>query len=261
MTHTKPSSEQPTPRSADRMLRIMELLAQGGETMSLSTICREIETPKSSVLNLMRALVKNGYVDQVETGYKLSGRSFALAAAIQSRRRFPDVALPLLRGLTEVTGETALLAQIAPSGDEFVYIAKEESSHSLRFSTTVGHTRPLYCTASGLVLLSRMDPDAAEAYLARTRFVALTPHTRTSRREIKSAIAEARAQGYARTNGESSIGLSAIAAPIVGSGNHLSAVVIGGPSERMDLREAEFIARVIETAAEISEIMGGTRQG
>lgn len=254
-------TDHPTPRSADRIVRILELLAEEEGGLPLAAICRGIETPKSSVLNLMRALVQSGYVEQVDAGYRLSGRSFALAASIMSRRHYPEVAVPLLRRLADDTGESAMISEVTPAGDEFIYIAKAESRQALRFATTVGDRRPLYCTASGLVLLAHMPEAAVAAYLDRAKLVPLTPQTRTSRKAIEAAIAEARAQGYARTTGESSPGLSAIAAPIVGSGGHLSAVVIGGPSERMDAREAELIRLTVAAAQAISEIMGGPRKG
>ena len=259
MAKTASSTEYHTPRSADRILRIMELLATEEEGLPLAVICREIDTPKSSVLNLMRALLQNGYVDHGDAGYRLSASSFALAAAIMSRRHYPEVAIPILRQLADETGESAMISEIAPSGDEFIYIAKAESRQALRFATTVGDRRPLYCTASGLVLLSRLPEGDLAGYLDRTTFEPLTPRTLRTRSEVEAAVATARKVGYARTNGESSPGLSAIAAPVTGSGGHLSAVVIGGPSERIDAGEAEFIRATKAAAQRMSEIMGGPR--
>lgn len=256
MTDGRGQTEYNTPRSADRMLRILEVLTEGDDGWTLAAICKEIETPKSSVLNLMRALVQNGYVDHRDGIYRLSGNSFALASAILSRRRYPEVAFPALQRLVEATGETAMISEIAAPGDEFVYIAKAESKQSLRFAATVGDRRPLYSTAGGLALLAAMPEAAVAAYLARTQFKPLTRLTKTTRPEIEAAIDEARTRGYAITIGESTMGLSAVAAPVIGNGGHLSAVVLGAPSERFENQRAAFVEATVSTAAEISAIMG-----
>ncbi|MDO9527434.1 MAG: IclR family transcriptional regulator [Gemmobacter sp.] len=248
--------EYATPRSADKMLHILEVLTVGNDGWTLSAICREIETPKSSVLNLMRALVQSGYVDHRDGLYKLSAKSFVLASAMLSRRTYPEAALPSLRRLVEATGETAKISEITTEGDEFVYIAKVESRHSLRFAATVGDRRPLHSTAAGLALLSAMPLAAVQSYLQRATFTPLTSLTKTRRIDVANAIDQARDRGLAITTGESTLGLSAVAAPVIGAGGHLSALVLGAPTERFDARSEEFIEKTVATAREISAMMG-----
>lgn len=245
-----------SPRSADRMLRILECLAEAEDGRSLAALAKDIETPKSSVLNLMRALVQNGYVDHAEGVYRLGSGAFSLASAILARRRWPEVALPILNRLAEASGETAMLSEIAGNQDEFVYIAKAESRQALRFAATVGDRRPLYATAGGLALLANMPLATVNAYLDRTRFVPLTEHTRTDRAAIEAALNEVRRDGYCVTTAGSTLGLSAVAASVTGSGGLVAAVVLGVPTERFRARRAELIELTCQTAQEISGVMG-----
>lgn len=245
-----------SPRSADRMLRILETLAQSDDGRTLAALSKDIDTPKSSVLNLMRALVQNGYVDHAEGYYRLGSGAYSLASAILARRRWPEVALPILERLAEASGETAMLSEIASTKDDFVYIAKAESRQALRFAATVGDRRPLYATAGGLALLANMPLAFVSAYLDRTPLVPLTSHTRTDRAEIETALDEVRRDGYCVTTAGSTLGLSAVAAPVSGSGGLVAAVVLGVPTERFRARSDELIAMTCRTAQEISGVMG-----
>ena len=245
-----------SPRSADRMLRILEALAAAEDGLSLASLAKEIETPKSSVLNLMRALVQNGYVDHGEGFYRLGSGAFTLASAIVARRRWPGVALPILNRLAEASGETAMLSEIDRNQDDFVYVAKAESRQALRFAATVGDRRPLYATAGGLALLANMPLATVNAYLDRTRFLPLTEHTRTDRKAIEAALDDVRRDGYCVTTAGSTLGLSAVAAPVTGSGGLVAAVVLGVPTERFRARKDELIALTCKAAQEISGVMG-----
>lgn len=238
------------------MLRILEVLAAAEEGRSLAALSKEIETPKSSVLNLMRALVQSGYVDHAEGLYRLGSGAFTLASSILARRRWPEVALPVLNRLADASGETAMLAEMAGNGDEFIYIAKAESRQALRFAATVGDRRPLYATAGGLALLANMPLRVVTDYLDRTKMVPLTEHTRIDRASVEAALADVRRDGYCVTHAGSTLGLSAVAAPISGSAGLVSAVVLGVPNARFEARQEELIELTRAAAREISGMMG-----
>ncbi|TKT74790.1 IclR family transcriptional regulator [Aquamicrobium sp. LC103] len=256
----KQATHHATPRSADRLLAILEMLAEDERGCTLAALSKRMGTPKSSVLNLMRALTQAGYVDHVEGVYRLGGRAFRLASAIVARRRFPEAALPILRRLAETTSETAMICEMAPGGDEFVYIAKAESTQALRFAATVGDRRPLYATAGGLVLLAYLPKRFVDDYLSRTTFSKLTPYTKTKRADIETMLQEVRERGYALTTAGSTLGLTGIAAPIFGTGGLVGGVVLGIPTERYQLHSQELIAETCAAARDISEVLGQISQ-
>jgi len=255
MTEPK-TAQHATPRSADRLLAILEMLAEDDKGMTLAVLSRRMETPKSSVLNLMRALTQSGYAEYSNGVYRLAGRSFSLASAIVARRRFPEAALPTLHRLAERTQETAMICELAPGGEEFSYIAKAESNQALRFAATVGDRRPLYATAGGLILLAYLPKRFVDDYLSRTEFRKLTEHTVTDRASIEAQLQEVRERGYVLTIGASTVGLAGIAAPIFGSGGLVGGVVLGVPVERFKLNSERLVAETIAAAKEISQVQG-----
>ena len=252
----KTAPQHATPRSADRLLAILEMLAEDERGCTLATLSKGIETPKSSVLNLMRALAQAGYVEHANGIYRLGSGSFRLASAIVARRRFPEAGLPVLRRLAEATAETAMICEMVPGGDEFAYIAKSESTQSLRFAATVGDRRPLYSTAGGLVLLAYLPKGYVNEYLNRTAFRKLTPKTTTNRKDIEAMLDEVRERGYALTTGASTLGLTGIAAPIFSSGGLIGGIVLGVPTERFELDRERLIAHTVAAGREVSEILG-----
>jgi DNA-binding IclR family transcriptional regulator len=245
-----------TPRSADRLLALLGLLAEDERGCTLAALSKGIDTPKSSVLNLMRALSQAGYVEHSDGVYRLGSGSFRLASAIIARRRFPEAALPVLRRLAENTAETAMIAELIPGGSEFAYIAKAESTQALRFAATVGDRRPLYATAGGLVLLAYLPKGFVDDYLDRVSLVKLTPHTKIERSQIEAMLDEIRQHGYAITTGGSTLGLTGIAAPIFGSGGLLGGVVLGVPTERFFQKSQFLVDETVAAAREISQILG-----
>lgn len=255
------SDERPspyaTPRSADRLLALIEHLAEDDQGRTLAALAKAIDTPKSSVLNLMRALTQAGYVDHADGLYTLGSGAFRMASAIVAHRRFPEAVLPALRLLADQTQETAMICELAPGGTEFAYIAKVETSQALRFAATVGDRRPLYATAGGLVLLAHLPMSFVADYLANTAFSKLTSATVTDRQQIEAMIAEVRARGYALTTGASTLGLTGIAAPIFASAGIVGGVVLGLPTERFQHNGAALIDRTVAAARQMSVILGG----
>lgn len=250
-----------TPRSADRLLALIELLAEDADGRTLAALAKAIDTPKSSVLNLMRALTQAGYVDHGDGLYRLGTGAFRMASAIIAQRRFPEATLPALRILADRTQETAMICELVPGGTEFAYVAKVESSQALRFAATVGDRRPLYATAGGLVLLAYLPEPFVTDYLARTTFFSLTPATITDRAQIEAMIAEVRQRGYALTTGASTVGLTGIAAPIFGSAGIVGGVVLGLPTERFQHNAQMLIDETVAAARQMSATLGGAQHG
>lgn len=256
------AKQRPSPRSTVRLLQLLQMLADHPEGLSLATLSRRMTppTPKSSVLNLLRSLVSNAYVEQVDNGYRLARQSYRLASSILAHRTFPEVAKPMIRKLVAATGETALIAVLSDRQDSIVYIDKVESPSSLRFSATIGDRRPLYCTAGGITFLAHQKPQWIKQFLNKARLQPLTKNTLQSKRRLLEAIENARKTGVALTHDQATDGVTGIAVPIFDSSNEIiAALVLAAPSARISERLAELSQLVRTTGSDISAVMGATR--
>src|SRR5262245_5274123 len=68
-------------RATDRVIDILELAAGSRHGLALKDVSRGVETPKSSLLPLLRTLTARGYLEQGQAGeYRLGPRAMELAA-------------------------------------------------------------------------------------------------------------------------------------------------------------------------------------
>ncbi len=243
------------PRALFRVLRILDTLAETGGRISLAALSTHLGSPKSSLLNLLRPLVTDGYLAMDGGHYRLGPRSFRLASRIISQWSFPGLIQTQIEELWEKTGETVSLAVLDRDAARVTYINVIESRQPVRYAMRVGISAHLYCTAAGRLLLSMAEPEWQEQYLKSVTLKAYTPRTVTSVKKLRELLRVSRNQGYAVSVGESMLNSGAIAAPVLGPNGHvLAALTIGAPSERLEARQDELRDALLEAAARASGI-------
>ncbi len=100
-----------------------------------------------------------GYAERDSTGvkYELGSRSYQLVHGLFRQFGIHSAALPHLRRLTELTGETALLD--VRVGWFAVRAAGVEGWREVHPGTMIGLMRPLSASAAGRAILARLSPD------------------------------------------------------------------------------------------------------
>jgi DNA-binding IclR family transcriptional regulator len=107
--------------------------------------------------------------------------------------------------------------------------------------------------ASSKALLAYLTKQEARPMVARLA----KAHKRTQA-EIQAEFATIRANGYAVSHGERVLGVSAIAAPIVGADDQVHyCVSLAGPTVRVRSQQSKFVKLVLSAAADISSRYGG----
>ena len=115
-----------------------------------------------------------------------------------------------------------------------IYIEKVESPHSMRISTTVGMSLPMYCSAVGKAILAYLPQDEQDAIINVTEFQNLTDNTLASAETLRSELKKIRSQGFALDSEELEYGLTCVAVPILNTqGYPVAAISCSGPSTRM----------------------------
>jgi len=247
------------PQSVGRVIGILECLADmpGGTTLSeLATI---VSAPKTSLVGLLAGLTDEDFLARKDSGrYVLGPRFLALAARVTGGRDLPALVRPILTRLSGETGETAVLAALAPTGETVIYLDTVESTSPIRFAVTVGISRELYCTAAGKLLLARFTPRRLGHYLRsvpRTRF---TDTTITADKALRAELAAVKLRGMAESRSERIAGSNGLAAPILGPGGSVQGILaIAGPSDRMEKNAGRNEAALRAAAEEASRIAGG----
>ena len=135
----------------------------------------------------------------------------------------------MLRGLAELTGESANLAVLTQGRAE--YVAQAPGRHTMRTFTEVGNRVELHCTGVGKALLAAADPPQAGRLIATAPLAAQTPATITDTAALQAEIALIRDRGYALDEGEMEIGVRCVAVGLPGATP--MAVSVSGPAVRM----------------------------
>ena len=244
------------PRSALRVMGILEALAAERAGLSLAKLCDRLQLPKTSVFSLLRSLEWGGYVQSNNGRYTLGSQALKLGAALNRTQTFPDSVRPVLEWLGRETAETILLAVPLEQGREISYIDVIESESPLRFAIRPGSRRPLYCTAPGKAMLAFMPRHFQELYLEQTKFIKFTPDS-LSESELAALLPEIRRQGIFVDVNSIIDGATGIASPCFDGGGEVScAITVAGPTARL-LDARERIERlVLQAAQRISDILG-----
>jgi DNA-binding IclR family transcriptional regulator len=245
------------PRSLIRTLRILEQLAGAPEGLSLAALSADLQSPKSSLLGLLRPMCGYRYIVHADGRYLLGPGAYRLGVSIMPTLSVTRIAAPIMRELVDRSGETVLVATLDHEAGRAVYVEKIESSRSIRYTVALGTARPLYCSAAGRVLLAFSDPAFITRYLKRAPFTPLTPQTVTHAAPLRRLLPKIREQKLAITVGEVSSDVAGFAAPIFDrDGSVVAALTMAAPVSRTLVQPQDYATLIREAAESISFGLG-----
>ncbi len=239
-------------RSVQRILAIFESFSADRPSLTLQEIANRIDLPKSTTFRIVHSLEKAGYIVKLENlSYCLSFRFVRLAGLVMSTMGIRDIAGPVLTELAESTGETCSIHMIV--GKERVCLDSVTASSPLRSVVQPGEHVPLNAGSATKVLIANMPETQAQPLVEEV--------AKTSGRTAKlinEELARIREVGYATSHGERLPGVSAISAPIYDIKDEVHyCLSVGGPSFRVQAKEAELIGKAVAAAGAISFQLGG----
>lgn len=238
-------------------VRLLKTFSEGEAEIGVTTLSKRLGVAKSTVYRLASTLVAEGMLEQNRENdkYRLGLALFGLGALVRQRMNVSTEARPHIFALREATNETVHLA--VPEGAQIIYVYDLESTQAIRQRANLGERKPAFCSAEGRAILAFSSPEQVEAVIA-AGLVARTSRTDVNPRNLRRALEQARAQGYAMEDEQSEMGMRSLAAPIRDSeGRVVAAVGIAGPMQRMsDEAMARFAPLVVDTANVISARLG-----
>jgi IclR family acetate operon transcriptional repressor len=246
---------EPTgPRSLTRLLGLFDALAKSPKDgLGLADLNTILNSPKSSLLNLLRPLVATGYLNLDAGRYRLGPAIFRLAGTIMSVWNFSNAIRPYLEELAQRSHESVYLGVLDRAGKVITYVDAIDSPHSVRYSVPVGAVRPLYSTAAGRVVLAFAEKRWQEEYITSTKLEARTPRTISTQKALREELERIRKTHISVSIGELFPESAAISAPVFGAdGTFAAAIAVGAPAERLQPRLAELRPIIADVAARAS---------
>jgi DNA-binding IclR family transcriptional regulator len=259
-TASAPDAEPPSPSSGaakpafqvlERTFSILELFTEERPEWSTTEIARELMLPIPTVHRILSALKRRGYLSQQQQTkrFRLGVAALRLGDRARAVVDLRSVAVPILRELSQDTGETALLTVLTPARDRGVCLERVETSQPLRLSVQPGRQLPLHAGASQKALLAFLADTEADRVLAQP-LERLCHATITDPAVLREELARIRKRGWAGSYEETNVGVWGVAVPVLADHDAVTcAVGIAGPNARLATARVKDDVRRVHTAA------------
>jgi IclR family transcriptional regulator, acetate operon repressor len=241
--------------SVRQSIRILELLAPHPEGLRVSDLAESLAANRAIPHKLLNVLMELGYVEQDPSTerYRATFRLGALGLQQVETAGVRNWAAGPLNDLARDTEELVRLA--VASGGGLFWIAKAQGSNSsLKIDSASGAEVVLHATATGKAWLSAQPPTELDRYLEKVGLEAQTSETITDEAKLRTEVEEGARRGFAITQEEMDIGISAVAVPILVGGRIGGSVAVGtvsvaGPAARLTQAKLKsFVPALRDTA-------------
>jgi IclR family transcriptional regulator, pca regulon regulatory protein len=249
-------------QSLDRGLAVIRAFGPDRDRLSLSEVARATGLTRAATRRFLLTLVKLGYMRNDGREFSLRPRVLELGYAYLSGLAMPEIAAPHLEELVGRVRESSSISVL--DGHHIVYVARVPTKRIMTVAISVGTRFPAYATSMGRVLLAGMSSGDFDQYLAEAEFEPITARTVTEPDRLREIVREVARLGYAIVDQELEEGLRAIAVPIRGSGDAVTAAInVSAHASRvsMAVMRAELLPALLATAGRIEADLRSQGQG
>lgn len=208
-------SDVPAARHALRMLRV---LAERTAPVPASTLARQLGVPRSSLYQLARAMMDEGFLVHYpeERAYGLSSLVTEIGAGMLQTERLRRLAHPLLERLVVETVTPLVAHLVVLTGAEVTYVDRLSAPRSPTTVSNIGVRLPAHLTATGRSALAAMPREQVRAvYPHRDALYRRTGPGPSTLPELDELLRVARERGWAVEDGDITAGYSSVAAAVL----------------------------------------------
>lgn len=246
-------------QSLARGVKMLELLAQVGEPLTMSQLAEQMKMNRPTAYRFLFTLESLKLVERnPETkAYQIAPNILKLGYGVFQTSDLWKTAHPYLVGAKKKYGETFNVSIL--DGDQILYIDRVKTQSILSINLEIGSKLPAYCTSMGRVLLAYAAKSEVQDLLKQIRWKKYTRQTITSLKQLQDILEDVREKGVSVNRGELALELWSTAAPIRNrKGKVVAAVNMAVNALKHDERyvEQNMIPAVLEVASQISRAMG-----
>jgi DNA-binding IclR family transcriptional regulator len=236
--------------AADRILTILELVAQSKRGLRLAEVAEKAKMPRSSAHCLLLTLERRGYLHRNENSgrYMFGLKLFSLAGSAISGLEIRELGAPHLASLMQQTGLTVHMAILEQH--EAVLVSKVDPPGMIRLATWSGKRMDFHCTGLGKAIASFLPEERLDDLISVRGLPRHNENTIVSSRKLKQQLREVRTMGYALDDEEEEIGLRCIGVPIFDNkGRVVAAISVSGTVTQIHSDNVDKLAERAKAAA------------
>lgn len=241
-------------QTLSKAIDVINIFETESEPLTIAEIAKKTKMNRTSLFRILYTLRSKGLVEMdLNTGkYRLGMKIVRLSSLVLQRLDIRRLAKSYLEALRDRLQETIHLVVL--NEKSAIFIDKMEISGSIFMGSYIGWIAPLYCTASGKLLLSYQDQEYIDDYLQTVSIKPYTHKTIMSKEQLRENIEWIKTVGYSVDDEEMVEGLTCYAAPVFdGKGKIKAAVSVSGPTSRITSNKEKIITELLDTTATISK--------
>lgn len=214
---------------------------------------------KATVHRHLSELVLNGFLEQNPGNrkYRLGGAILRLSAIREKNFPTRRIVSQWADQLAREVGELVHCAIIQSTEMSPLYYF-DACSAAIRVNFSEAEMLPLHATSSGMAALAFGPPGLLET-LTSKKLASYTPHTITDIEDLRNAVEEVRAKGYASLHQSYEADVCSVAVPFFEGGPYAyGTIAVAIPASRFDPERIPELAEGLWRASEaISQQLGG----
>jgi IclR family transcriptional regulator, pca regulon regulatory protein len=235
-------------------LEVLRTFSRTRPHMTLSEIAARAGLPAATARRCLNTLEELGYVTRNGRQFLLRPRVLEIGAVYLESMDIDALTRNHLEEMAAETGDSAALSVL--SGTQIIYVARASVRTLLRLEAHVGSHFPAHATSMGRVLLAGLSAESLANYFAKAKLERLTEKTVTDRSQLERLIGDARRNGYCVIEEELSMGVVALAVPVVDSAGRVVAA-LNTSSHSRQTTAAALVAGRLATLQRISKAISG----
>ena len=242
--------------SVERAFRIIRAFDDAHPKMTLSEVAERIDLTRGTTRRFLQTLLTLGYVGSDGKYFWLSPKILDLGFAYLSASKLPQASAPIVRRISDETGESCSVAVL--DEDSIVYVHRMQPKRIYSSALEVGSRLPIHASSLGQVMLAHMEQDEMCATVNRLSYTRYTDATLTSADELRAKLEQIRHDGYALVEGELETGIMSLAVPIFDRRGQLVAALNLGALQARTSKEQMLgpnLALLIDGAREIGQAL------
>jgi len=209
--------------SLARGLSVLRTFSKERAELTLSQVAASTGLSAATARRCLHTLVALGYAARRNRLFLLRPTVVAFASAYFESTNLEQIVRPHLQEVRDKTGDSSSLAVL--SEVEILYLVHVSTNRMIRVPASVGTRFPAYPTSLGRVLLAYQPAHLLDAYFRKTRFIALTDKTETSRSALRRILATVREERYASVQDELDYGIVSVAVPVFDASGEILAAI------------------------------------
>jgi len=231
-----------------------------GVERSAPEIAAAVDEPVSSTYRLLANLQAAGWVESGSRRgrFRLGVYFQRIGSLLEDRLDVREAILPALRSLHDDTGATSFLC--VRRGVRAVCVERVEGRNVRSLALRLGDSLPLHRGAASHALLAFLPVSERSDVLAAVEAEDPSVMSERDHEAIEAELVETRERGYSVSDGDVTVGISAIGAPVFNHRGELAAALSISDLRPLIMDDLAAIgSRVVEAASAASLALGFAR--